>query len=259
MGLPMPTLRKKRITCGNSISLGNDRGAGTLGALVRDANGSLLGLSCSHVIAGCGYMQVGMPIVSPGIQDIVPGWPDPRVIGHFERALPLVAGDPRTIGALDNLDAGVFRVSSESLVSSMQGGEYDTPNKIHDLTEDDEGELQIEKVGRTTGHTEGTILSEFDHAIEVAFSVVTYPEHGQLKKFEATVYTNALWMVGSTGRPFANPGDSGALVVTRSIDGVERMAVGLVIAGTKDHSALVLPIRPVLEALNVNLVSTHGV
>lgn len=257
-GLPKPVMKDGRIACGTSISLANDRGAGTLGALVRDRGGQLFGLSCSHVIAGCGYMQVGMPILSPGVQDIVPSWPDPRVIGHFSRSLPLVAGDPRTIGDLSNLDAAIFRVADEDSVSSSQGGVYDTPAAIHDLKEEDEGELEIEKFGRTTGHSEGTIGSQFDHAIEIAFSVTSYPEHGHTKKFEATVFTNALWLASSSGAPFARPGDSGALVVTRIAGSRSRKAVGLVIAGTRDNSALVLPIRPILKALDVSLVAKHG-
>lgn len=258
--LQKPVLKGRRTCCGSSISLANDRGAGTMGALVRDRNNRLFGLSCSHVIAGCGYMQVGMPILAPGVQDVVPGWPEPRVIGRFARSLPLVAGDPQTIGALENIDAALLDIANESHVSSSQADKFDTPVDVHELTEDDEGELEVEKVGRTTGHTTGKIQSAFDHALEIEFKLVCYPEHGQLKKFEAIVYSNHLWLASSAGAwNFAARGDSGALVVTKPAGGEARRTVGLIVAGTRDGSALVLPIRRILNALDVELVGNHGV
>lgn len=255
-----PVLVKKRITCGTSISVGNDRGAGTFGALVRNADGDLFGLSCGHVVAGCGYLREGMPIVAPGVQDVVPSWPDPRVIGHFAHALPLVPGDPETIGVRPNLDAALFRISKDTAVSSSQGGHYDTPTAVHDLDDDeDEGLLEVEKVGRSSGMTQGTMVTRFLHPIEIEFKVTCFPDLGMTKKFEASVFIDSLWAANSGGAPFASPGDSGALVVTRPIGGKERKAVGLVIAGTRDNSAMILPIQPILYAFDVTLVSGHGV
>ena len=255
--LPMkPVLKGGRITCGTSISVANDRAAGTLGALVRDGEGTLFGLSCGHVVAACGYLRSGMPIMAPGIQDVVQNWPDPRVIGHFSHALPLVPGDPKTIGVRPNLDAALFKIVRETAVSSSQSGHYDTPTEIHDLdAETDEGVLEVAKVGRTTGHTVGTVESEFTNPIEIDFKFTCYPELGVPKKFEASVYVDNLWRVSSSGEPFAAPGDSGALVVTNSIAGAERRAVGLVVAGTRDRSAIILPIRPILDSFGVSLVA----
>lgn len=257
--LPQPQLRNDRITCGTSISVGNDRGAGTLGALVVNPGGEIFGLSCSHVISGCGYIRSGMPILAPGVMDVVPDWPDPRVIGHFESALPLVAGDPRVVGKQRNLDAALFRISDLNSVSSFQGKLYDTPTKCYELSEDDEGILEIEKVGRSTGHTEGVVQSQINGAMEIVFSVTSYPEHGQSRKFDATVFVDQLWVATSTGPGFAKPGDSGALVVTRPVGRRVRRAVGLIVAGTKEEQALILPIGPVLEEFGVKLLSEHQV
>ena len=255
-----PVLVQNRISCGSSISVGNDRGAGTMGALVRDSNGNLFGLSCGHVIAGCGYLRKGMPIVAPGIQDVVPGWPDPRVIGHFARALPLIPGDPATIGVQANLDAALFRVENETVVSSSQGGRFDTPTDVHILDEEnDEGTLDVEKVGRTTGFTQGTMVTRFLHPFEIEFKITCFPELGMTKKFEASVFIDQLWAANSGGAPFASPGDSGALVVTRPMGDAPRRAVGLIVAGTRDNSAMVLPIQPILDAFGVTLVAGHGV
>jgi hypothetical protein len=79
-------LRNGRITCGSSISVGNNREAGTIGALLRDKQGQLYGLSCNHVTGGCSNARVGLPIVAPGIRRGVRwstssnDWPSPKGI-----------------------------------------------------------------------------------------------------------------------------------------------------------------------------------
>jgi hypothetical protein len=61
-----------RYTCGSSISVGNFRDAGSLGCLVRNAAGVLYGLSNNHVSGGCNFAGVGLPILAPGIVDVMP-------------------------------------------------------------------------------------------------------------------------------------------------------------------------------------------
>jgi len=63
-------------TCGSSISVGNNRAAGTLGCLVRDAAGTIYGLSNNHVSGACSYAPTGLPILAPGVLDISPNITD---------------------------------------------------------------------------------------------------------------------------------------------------------------------------------------
>jgi hypothetical protein len=84
-------------TCGSSISVGNGRDAGTLGALVTDAAGVIYGLSANHVSGGCSFAGAGLPIVAPGIFDVVPNSLAPFTIGYHKSTLPFVAGQQTTL------------------------------------------------------------------------------------------------------------------------------------------------------------------
>ncbi|MEM9254174.1 MAG: hypothetical protein AAGA91_01925, partial [Pseudomonadota bacterium] len=60
------------ICCGSSVGIGNQRNAGTLGALAskKGSPKTIYGLSCNHVIGGCSTARPLTPIVVPGIQDV---------------------------------------------------------------------------------------------------------------------------------------------------------------------------------------------
>lgn len=252
---PSYTIRHSQVhgrdvfACGSSISVGNARDAGTLGCLVRDAAGEIYGLSNNHVSASCSHAPIGLPIVAPGIFDVLPNSLNPFTLGLHARALPMVPGTVDNIQAMDNRDAALFKIIDADVVTSWQGTAYDTPATWQMPV----GGMNVEKVGRTTGHTRGVVVSQLNGAFPVAYSAPLY-------NFTGSVYFDPVFAVVGLGELFSDSGDSGSLVTTVDVAG-NRHAVGIVIAGLNDASApggkltLILPIGPTLDALGAQLVS----
>jgi hypothetical protein len=242
-----------RYTCGSSVSVGNYRDAGTLGCLVRNGDGQMFGLSNNHVTGGCNFAGVGLPIVAPGIYDVAPSGLPPFTLGFHHAALSMISGSPDNVDSKGNRDAAIFRIDDVNLVTSFQGTAYDTPSGVAVLAPD----LQVEKVGRTTGHSHGRVISQMHGAIGI-------PYNAPLHSFSGWIYFDPIFVItGSGGDLFADNGDSGALITTGEGDG--RRAVGIVVAGMADKTApggrvtLALPIQPILEAFGVTLVSGHNI
>lgn len=241
------TLHNDIYTCGSSISVGNTVSAGTLGCLVRDSAGVLYGLTNNHVSGGCGYSEVNVPIVAPGLIDVRPGSHDPFTLGHHAVVAPWITGIPDNIDATGNIDAAMFRIRNEDAVSSMQRATYDTPTVVASPTTG----MVIRKAGRSTGITTGTILGQ---------SVGFEPVSMEVQQFRGTVYFHEVLVAqGNLGQPFSDRGDSGSLVVTTTAEG-ETLAVGLVYAGSADRSlSFIIPMQRILDAFGVTLVSGHNV
>lgn len=239
-------------TCGSSISVGNNREAGTLGCLVRDAAGNIFGLSNNHVSGACSYAPAGLPILAPGVMDVSPLNPHPFTIGVHVRQLQMQVGDPSSVDHLENSDAALFRIIDPSRVSSMQRNFYDTPDMVMDLIPG----MDVEKVGRSTGLKKGKVLGELVGALSVSYSAAQYG-------FSGGVFFEKLFAVHGVNDVFSESGDSGSLVVHVDAHG-QRYAVGLLIAGCQNSNApggklsLILPLRPILNKLNVTLVSAHN-
>ena len=242
-----------RYACGSSVSVGNFRDAGTLGCLVQDAAGVIFGLSNNHVTGACSYANVGLPIVAPGVFDVSAGGLYPFTIGLHERSLAMVAGSPDNVNHLANFDAALFRILDADQVTSFQGSAYDTPGATLALVPD----LLVEKVGRTTGHTHGKVISQLHGPHWIAYNSPLYGFAGHV--FFEPVFTIA----GTGGTGFSDHGDSGSLITT--VDGEVRKAVGIVVGGMADKSApggkttVALPLVPLLAQLGVSLVSGHNV
>lgn len=242
-----------RYACGSSISVGNFRDAGTFGCLVRDGGGVLYGLSNNHVSGSCSYAGVGLPILAPGVFDVAPNSLPPFTIGFHVRALPMVAGSADNINPSANLDAAIFRIANDSQVSSFQGAAYDTPQLSSALASG----LAVEKVGRTTGHTSGTVISQFIGAHPIQYKADIYG-------FSGLVFFNPMFAIVGTGTVFASAGDSGSLIVSVNAAG-QRTAVGIVVGSMSDGAApggeitVAAPIEPILAAFGVTLVGGHNI
>jgi hypothetical protein len=235
-----------RYSCGSSISVGNCVAAGTLGALVKDADGHLYGLTNNHVTGGCGYSQTNIPVVAPGLLDVRPAGHDPFTIGHHYKVSPWVSGSPENVSVTDNLDAAVFRIKDSGQVTSMQRSHYDTPAGVKDPVVG----IAVEKVGRTTGWTKGVV---------VAKSVGFEPVNMQVPDFRGMIYFADVYVVKGTMGPFADAGDSGSLVCFRPAN-AKPAAFGLVFAVSGDKTlTFVVPIRKVLDVFGVTLVTGHNV
>lgn len=257
MGCPAWRLRQsaglKRYTCGSSISVGNFMDAGTLGALVRDQSGKLYGLSNNHVCGSCNHADVGLPILAPGVFDVVAGGLDPFTIGYHAATLQMTPGSVTIVNPSGNHDAAIFRIRDEAQLTSFQGDAYDTPNAIVPLV----AGMKVEKVGRTTGGTTGVVQCQIAGPVPIVYAAPNYGFNGKV------FYDPAFYICGDTD-VFSDNGDSGSLVVTTLPDGT-RAAVGLVVGGAISGTApggkisIALPIVPVLTRLNLTLVSGHNI
>jgi hypothetical protein len=241
--------RGTRIACGSSCGPageGFSGTVGTLGALVRKENGGALYLlSNNHVLAACNQTPVGMPIMSPGMADAGPDRRPPEAVGRHAEICELRTGEPSLVRPCQE-DVALARVIDPARISSWQGDAddgYDTPR----LTRSLESGLEVKKIGRTSGLTTGVV--------EAKVSTPT-PLFYKLKLFTARVWFQNFWtVVGDGGEPFALPGDSGSLVVTR--DG--KAAVGLVFA-FGDAYAWIIPMEHILTCFEgIKLVDKHGV
>ncbi len=248
------SLYGNRYACGSSISPGNVRSAGTLGAIVEDAEGVRYGLTNNHVTGGCNNTRVDLPIVAPGIMDVQVGFHDPFTAGWHHSVLPMRQGDPSAlisgVNALaENTDAALFRLNPNARISSHQGSFYATPTSVLDPEED----MLVEKVGRTTGHTKGRIESEVAGALPVTYKTTAWHSPQESTSFQGQVFFEPVFLIRGEGGPFSMPGDSGSLVVTQETDG-KRSAIGLVFAGREPDTSYMLPLRRILDGFAVRLV-----
>ncbi len=248
---PQPyIIHAERFACGGSIFPANKMGAGTFGAIVRDVNGSLFGLSNNHVTGSCNYSEAGLPILAPAPLDVAAGRMDPFTIGRHHSLRPIHDGHPGNIDISQNVDAALFEIADAARVTSMQGNFYDTPSSVMPIPTGS----RVEKVGRTTGHTIGTVVGVSVAAVDVTYEVREFNIRKIVFFPGETVYA-----VKSDGdNYFSMPGDSGSLV-TYLDEKSARHAVGLVFAGNERNKlSFILPISMVLEQLNCSLVSGHG-
>lgn len=237
-------MHKGRYCCGNSIILANQFSAGTFGCLVKDKEGQLYGLSNNHVTAGCSNADLGFPILAPSPVDVKAGSINPFTIGINSKALQLYPGNPEVVSsASENSDAAIFQILNPDMVTSMQGGLYDTPAKVAKPN----FEMPVRKFGRSTGDTKGIIRTR-----AAGMQPVSY----KTKDYHFVAYFPNVWIVEGIGGPFCTEGDSGALVVHESeAGGCE--AVGIVFGGDGRNS-YILPLSDILARLEVSIVSNHN-
>lgn len=210
--------------------------AGTLGAFVRQAAlpGALLALSNSHVLALEGQGAVGDAVLQPGPHD---GGQPAHQVATLHAHVPLLHGRPNLV------DAAVAQVLPSYL--PHQPGLIPGLAPLRGLaTQPCELMPWVAKVGRTTGLTRGRVT-----AIEVDQLPVNY-DIGVLQ------FDGQIEIEGLGDAPFAQPGDSGALVVGPDGDAVGLLFCGSSHGGSRDEGlAYAHPLDAVLSALNVQLAT----
>jgi hypothetical protein len=238
-----------RHACGGSVYIGSEKGAGTLGCLVRSSDGTLYGLSNNHVTGGSNYAVPGLPIIAPGFLDVAAFGQDPETIGHHFRSYPFIDGIPEVVDCSGNLDAAIFKISDPDRVSSMQRSYYDTPSEAVPM----EVGMRVSKIGRTTGLTHGEVVSELPDAEFVEYEV----DVCKGKKF---IYFQSLFLIQATPGEFTQGGDSGSLITAPDPkEPKARRAVGMVIGGDDTGLSFALSLDRVLKYFDVTLVSGHNV
>lgn len=234
------------------VSVGHHRiTAGTFGCLVRRGDEVFI-LSNNHVLADVNKGQQGDAILQPGpsdggtaedriatLADYVPidfGTTEPEcpIAELSTKLLNYVAGAlgsshriraVRQTAGVNRVDAALARPLSPDMVSN-EILYIDAPTGVSTATLG----TQVQKTGRTTGHTTGTI-TQIDATVRIDYYGPTALFTGQL-----------------IASPMSQGGDSGSAVLD-----AERRVAGLLFAGS-DAATVINPIDEVLTALNVELV-----
>lgn len=213
----------------NGFSVGHpDITAGTLGARVRDG-GNVYILSNNHVTAASNSANIGDPTLQPGSFD---GGSEPDdVIGT------LAAYKEILFDGSDNvMDAAISLVDEADVTGATPStAGYGAPGTS--VTSASVG-LGVQKYGRTTGHTTGTV-EEINVTVTVCYA-------GFIFCTQSARFVNQISISDGT---FSDGGDSGSLIVTNDSDA---NPVGLLFAGSSTRT-LANPIGPVLQEFGVSI------
>jgi hypothetical protein len=216
------------------VSVGHpDITAGTIGCRVTDGTNFYL-LSNNHVLANSNLATKGDPILQPGPID--GGTLANDVIGTLYDYEPISFTD------VNFMDAAIALVTSNELTASTPVGGYLTPGKT---TKTATPGIKVQKYGRTTGHTFGTV-----DVINVTIDVC-YESRGPFRCVKLARFTNQITITPGT---FSKGGDSGSLIVT---DDDHKNPVALLFAGSTTHT-IGCPIDVVLQRFNVTVDDGGG-
>jgi hypothetical protein len=163
--------------------------SGTLGSLLT-AGGTYYILSNNHVLARQDQAAAGEDISQPGLIDN--GCRVPRIVADFSAAPHLGTNVDCAVAAL--------RPNTMNTNGTIQG-----VGVISSTPTSPSVGLAVQKSGRTTGHTTGTIGST-NTSVNVQYQL----QCGKGRKYTVS-YTNQVVINGST---FSAGGDSGSLIVT---------------------------------------------
>ncbi len=200
--------------------------SGTLGSLVQDSAGTKFILSNNHVMARSDAAAIGEDISQPGMIDV--NCQIAEVVADLS-AYPSV----RTSG----VDAAIAQLRPNAMDAS---GTILDIGTISNIVLPPVIGLPVQKSGRTTGHTTGTISS-----INASVNIQYQQGCGGGKKFTGS-FTNQVVINSST---FSAGGDSGSLIVSA---GACPQPVALLFAGSST-TTIGNPIGTVLNRVSTAL------
>lgn len=197
---------------------------GTYGARVKDGESNVYALSNNHVYAKENLASIGSAILQPGLADSNCEVKSEDKIANLWDFVPLQP-------AGNTVDAAIA-ISDTSLIgNSTPSDGYGTPKS---LTSAAQVGISVQKYGRTTGQTSGTVS-----AVNVTIRVIylTGPK----------VFEDQIEIKSNKRSEFSDSGDSGSLVINSTLN-----PVGLLFAGsTNGEFTFANPIDAVLEAFVV--------
>jgi hypothetical protein len=231
--------------------------AGTLGARVTDGANVYI-LSNNHVMAAINSGSIGDPILQPGIydggidsDDTIATLYDYETIVFCPGFWPVVNCNDQSANAMDAAIAWVQPHVPDFVGVSTPIGQYSSvvgygtpssglhpaygdPTTIGDETLSDLLNVQVQKVGRTTGYTFGSV-----DAVDVTVDVCYDPYC-----FDVARFTDQIMIVPGG---FSDGGDSGSLIVD-----LANRPVGLLFAGGETNT-IANRIDLVLNRFNVTI------
>lgn len=225
-----PQTRARPAPMGYSIGH-PDITAGTLGARVVDNSGNVYILSNNHILANSNEASIGDNALQPGPYD---GGTEPGdIIGT------LADFDTISFTSNNTIDAAIAAVNSDDVSGSTPNDAYGAPSST---TAEASPTMPVQKFGRTTGHTTGTVM-ETNVTVSICFEP-SWP-------FGCNQAATFVDQISIGDGSFSDGGDSGSLIVTQ--DGAH--PVGLLFAGG-DTRTLANPIGAVLDRFNVTIDPT---
>lgn len=209
---------------GYSIGPSNFKGVGSSGCLVIDRCGNYYILANNHVLSVFDTLPIGTPVLYPGIFD---GGKYPNdLIGTLCKKIPLLTSvDGEEF--INYVDCALVKIANPSMVSKKIA----LIGCVKGVC-DAELNLNVKKVGRTSELTTGKII-QLDALLKV-----------QNLNGEDILYHNQIVTTLMT-----EAGDSGSLLLDENNN-----AVGLCF-GNSETISMVNPIKSVLTALNVSIVT----
>src|ERR1019366_5190363 len=213
--------------------------AGTLGAIVRLADGRFGMLSNNHVLANVNQLPVGTTTLQPGIAD--DGNPKTDRIGQIANLVQIERGK--------NLDCGVAVVDRENDIDPRFLGTKKLSSGVP--IEATEG-MRVWKYGRTTRYTAGRVDNP-NFAFRMSYDLVQFRDGKAVSTTMHMVFSNQISIIATDGyesnTPFASDGDSGAVIIEEDTS----RPTGLLLAGN-DRITAANHLSPVLSHLNVEVV-----
>lgn len=221
------TRRVRPISPGFSVSHGHVT-AGTIGGIFVDRDGEVVILSNNHVLADENRATIGDAIYQPGIADMPSGY-DLTYRGFIEpvQNLPYFARLKRFVellpgGVSNRQDSAIAAVAPEIVAGKMLMPHYPNGSPLHGFADATPGQ-SVQKFGRTTGLTQGTVLS-----LHSKFTIGY--DMGQVTFDDCIVSTS-----------ISRGGDSGSILLDAQMN-----ALGLLFAGS-DKVTVFHPIKTVAD------------
>lgn len=222
---------------------------GTLGALIKDSNGTQYILSNNHVLARSDQATLGEKIVQPGLIDdnCTPfgnAGAATTFVATLSNFLPLKSATTNADAAIAQVGSGMVDTSGAILeLGSLQGGTLTAaPPGISSTNGKGENavlNMTVAKSGRTTGLTCATVS-----AVSLNVNIDYFTDCAESKPYTTKTFTN---QIAISGNQFSDAGDSGSLVVNTA----NAEPVGLFFAGGVDTSGVSLAVaNPAQDVLN---------
>jgi len=240
--IPLHRKRQARpVKMGTSGGNANDQTSefccsGTLGAVVRDAQGINYILSNNHVLGIANKAKIGDAITQPGGIDTNCETPDSNIVARFTRFVKIKFGQNTN----NKVDAAIAETIQGQVNTSGFILEIKNPGQPAEA----QLGMGVKKAGRTTGLRRG-VIDTLNLTVKVSFSNQCGSDGSKVARFTDQIGISDA--PGGTKPPFIAGGDSGSLLVKNV--GNCPATIGLLFAGDDIGNAAANRIQNVLGTL----------